>query len=686
MTIGNAEKDISVFKGGRIKHFYDQWTQITSDPEILTIVSGIELEFMSRPVQENTIKQCQFNATEMAAIDSEINKLLAKGVIVESTQESEQFVSPIFLRPKKDGKFRLICNLRGLNKFIQYHHFKMDSLYSVLRMITPNCYMASIDLKDAYYCLPVADHHQRYLKFYWNSKLYMYKACPMGLCMSPRLFTKVLKPLFSTLRKNGHQSVIYIDDTYLQGDTIEACNQNVIATANILREYGFVINPEKSVFGATQKLEFLGFILNSVEMTVSITENKSEKIVSICRNYLSSKKSTIRELCTVIGNLVASFPAVTHGKLFYRQLENEKIAALKEAKGQFDAAVSLSKQATEDLQWWLSNIPGSKAPIIRGQPDLVIETDASTLGWGCNCQSLNLSAGGPWKHTEADHHINVLELQAVYFALQSLFNDKHDIHIHVLVDNTTAVAYIREQGGSRSLECNAMVRQIWMWAYKRNIWLSVSHIPGISNQKADFESRHFRQENEWMLDQKVFQAAISKLQFLPEIDLFATRNNCQLSKYVSWRPEPESHAVDAFSISWAGMKLYCFPPFSVIPAVLQKMVMDKSVGILVMPNWPTQPYYATAMKMLLACPLFIPKRKTLLQLPAKTDVHKIWDKLDLLICLLSGDQLQTEAFRKTLPTFCSHHGDQKHPNNTNVTYASGKSSVVEGKLIPFGLL
>ena len=477
-----------------------------------------------------------------------------------------------------------------------------------------------------------------------------------------------------------------IDDTYLQGDTIEACNQNVIATANILREYGFVINPEKSVFGATQKLEFLGFILNSVEMTVSITENKSEKIVSICRNYLSSKKSTIRELCTVIGNLVASFPAVTHGKLFYRQLENEKIAALKEAKGQFDAAVSLSKQATEDLQWWLSNIPGSKAPITRGQPDLVIETDASTLGWGCNCQSLNLSAGGPWKHTEADHHINVLELQAVYFALQSLFNDKHDIHIHVLVDNTTAVAYIREQGGSRSLECNAMVRQIWMWAYKRNIWLSVSHIPGISNQKADFESRHFRQENEWMLDQKVFQAAISKLQFLPEIDLFATRNNCQLSKYVSWRPEPESHAVDAFSISWAGMKLYCFPPFSVIPAVLQKMVMDKSVGILVMPNWPTQPYYATAMKMLLACPLFIPKRKTLLQLPAKTDVHKIWDKLDLLICLLSGDQLQTEAFRKTLPTFCSHHGDQKHPNNTNATYASGKSSVVEGKLIPFGLL
>jgi hypothetical protein len=617
------------------------------------------------------------------AIDNEISKLLDKKVIVESVQQSEQFVSPIFLRAKKNGKFRLICNLRGLNQFIQYRHFKMDSLFSVLRMITPNCFMASIDLKDAYYCLPVADHHQRYLKFYWKSKIYRYKACPMGLCMSPRLFTKVLKPLFSHLRQMGHQSVIYIDDTYLQGETVEACNKNVIATANILREYGFVINPEKSVFNATQELEFLGFILNSVDMTVSITKDKSDKIMSICKSFLRSGKNTIRELCTVIGNLVASFPAVTHGKLFYRQLENEKIIALKQAKGQFDQVVSLSNQAINDLHWWLSNISGSKAPITRSQPDVVIETDASRLGWGCNCTSLNKSAGGPWRQTENNHHINVLELQAVYFALQSLFNDKNDMHIHILVDNTTAVAYIREQGGSHSLECNAMVRNIWMWAYERNIWLSVSHIPGKLNQSADFESRHFKQDNEWMLDQKLFKTAIEKLKFTPEIDLFASRNNCQLSKYVSWRPEPESYAVDAFSISWTGMNLYCFPPFSVIPAVLQKMVIDQAIGILVLPNWPTQPYYATAMKMLIAHPLFIPKSKTLLQLPAKNDIHKIWDKLDMLVCLLSGDHSKTEIFRQMLPKFCSHHGDPKRQNSTNAIYANGKSSVIDGKLIHF---
>lgn len=141
------------------------------------------------------------------------------------------------------------------------------------------------------------------------------------------------------------QSVIYIDDIYLQGDTIELCNQNVIATSNILNKCGFVINPEKSVFIASQEIEYLGFILNSREMTVSITNQKAEKMIGLCKDFLKCKTNTIRDLSAIIGNLVASFPAVTHGKLFYRQLENEKIKALKEAKGQFDAGVHLSDLA-----------------------------------------------------------------------------------------------------------------------------------------------------------------------------------------------------------------------------------------------------------------------------------------------------------------------------------------------------
>lgn len=96
------------------------------------------------------------------------------------------------------------------------------------------------------------------------------------------------------------------------------------------------------------------------------------------------------------------------------------------------------------------------------------------------------------------------------------------------------------------------------------------------------------------------------------------------------------------------------------------------MGILVMQNWPTQPYNATLMKMFQIQCMFTDAKK-LLQLPGTNQIHKFWDKLDLLICLLSGDRLVAETFRITLPTFCSHHGDQTQQNNTGVTCESGKN-------------
>lgn len=94
-------------------------------------------------------------------------------------------------------------------------------------------------------------------------------------------------------------------------------------------------------------------------------------------------------------------------------------------------------------------------------------------------------------------------------------------------------------------------------------------MPGTNNCQADFESRNFREEYEWKLDKKTYLRATNKLQFKPEIDLFSSTMNHQISKYLSWRPEPEAYAVDAFSISWKNQNNYCFPPFNIIPAVLQ---------------------------------------------------------------------------------------------------------------------
>ena len=277
---------------------------------------------------------------------------------------------------------------------------------------------------------------------------------------------------------------------------------------------------------------------------------------------------------------------------------------------------------------------------------------------------MNVRTGGPWEGSETDNHINVLELQAAYFALKSLCTNKTGIHIRLMMDSMTAVSYIREQGGSKSLACNAIARKIWLWAFERQIWLSSEHLVGSLNVTADYESRHFQMETEWMLDKSVFKNVVLKSGFEPNIDLFVSRVNCQITKFVSWKPQPEAYAVNAFSLDWHHFKPYCFPTFSIIPWVLQKISLDKVTALVVIPNWPTQPFYATAMNMLVNNPTFVRKNRKLLQMPNKPEeIHKIWNKLDLLVCQLSGDQSLIKDYQEGLQILCSQDGDVIQRNN-----------------------
>ena len=138
-----------VFRAGQLTSAVHSWYEITNDPTIIQFVKGVFLEFTQNcePTQISA-RPSIFNSKEQLIVHEEINKLLQKGVIKESHNEHGEFISPIFLRPKPDGSYRTILNLKTFNEFVEYHHFKMDTLESAIRIIKPDCYMASIDLKD----------------------------------------------------------------------------------------------------------------------------------------------------------------------------------------------------------------------------------------------------------------------------------------------------------------------------------------------------------------------------------------------------------------------------------------------------------------------------------------------------------------------------------------------------------
>ena len=152
-----------------------------------------------------------------------------------------------------------------------------------------------------------------------------------------RVFTKILKPPFSCLGEQGHLSVIYVDDSLLAGDTYKDCLDNIHETKLLLEGLGFHIHPKKSVFLPTQAITSLGFEINAVNMTITLTNAKKNKIKDLCVTTLSNSTLTICQVASLLGNIGATFEGVPYGCLHYCYLEQNKIMALREARGNFES-------------------------------------------------------------------------------------------------------------------------------------------------------------------------------------------------------------------------------------------------------------------------------------------------------------------------------------------------------------
>ena len=128
-------------------------------------------------------------------------------------RELYDFISTVFTRTNEDGIIRTILNLKHLNKFVKYHHFEMESLLDAFKIIQPSCWMVSVDLKDAFYSIRFNENFQKILNGLANSTFH---GVPIGCSEARRIFTRILKPTFVTLGKQGYLSVTFIDNSYLQ--------------------------------------------------------------------------------------------------------------------------------------------------------------------------------------------------------------------------------------------------------------------------------------------------------------------------------------------------------------------------------------------------------------------------------------------------------------------------------------
>lgn len=224
---------------------------------------------------------------------------------------------------------------------------------------------------------------------------------------------------------------------------------------------------------------------------------------------------------------------------------------------------------------------------------------------------------------------------AAFFAIKIFASHLNNCEILLRIDNTSAIAYINRAGGVQFPHLSELSRKIWIWCEEIKLWPLASYITSANNVEADAASRITNIDIEWEINNRLYKQITKKFGEFT-IDLFASNLNKKCSRFCSRFPQPDVVAVDAFTIPWGTERFYSFPPFALILKTIRKIIIDRAEGVVVVPCWPTQPWYPLFQSLLKSPPIrFEPDKNNLLS-PCRKKVHPLAAELSLIAGNLSG--------------------------------------------------
>ena len=650
----------SVPVAGRLQKFSSFWERLTSDPWILEIVhQGYKLELLypDSPPRFSGIK-VTWDHTGDTVLADEVAELCAKSAIerVPPCQERDGFYSRYFTVSKKDGGLRPILNLKPFNRYIRKRTFKMETLQSVIPLMLPGLWMASVDLKDAYFHVPIYRGHWKYLRFFINGVAYQFKVAPFGLSSAPRLFTKLVVIIIAWLRLRGVQLFAYLDDFLIVGSSPEAVLRSLTLTIQALTRAGFIINVKKSDLTPTQDLVYVGGRFRTRVGRVFLPEDRKLALIKFVQVMMRvGMYFPALGWLRLLGLMASTITTVDMARLRMRPIQWFVKAAWLPDQG-FSFPIMMKGTLLPSLRWWTESENLSQGmPFVPAPHTLTLTTDSSMEGWGGHMLTRESKQealfSGIWSTYDRRCHINYLELKAIRLTLEQLTRQVTDNLVLCECDNTTAVAYINRQGGTRSSTLYKEALRLFNWAALNRVVLRAVHRPGVNNQLADFLSRNRPDPLEWALSHQVC-ASLFRRWGLPQVDLFASEQNHKLPLWYSRIPCPSATAVDAFRQNWRGLYVYAFPPVSLILKTLLKLQSDQvEEAIVVAPWWPRRTWFLRLQSMATETPVSLPLSMYLLSqtLPERgTLFHPDLERLGLVAWKLSGSVGAAPALRDQL--------------------------------------
>ena len=269
------------------------------------------------------------------------------------------------------------------------------------------------------------------------------------LCVSastaPFLFTRVFQPVSAWAHRRGIRLTRYLDDWLITATDQQTVAAHTDQIVRLCQRVGLIINFKKSDLAPSQRVTYLGMDIDTQSFLTRPTADRIQRLNGVLRSFSIGVPVAAVVFLRLLGHMVSLEKIVPGARLRLRSIQFH----LKDhwsSEQDLSTLVPVVSALQPDLLWWSDPVNLLRGhPIHELEPDFLLFSDASRLGWGAHLGESQVS--GLWSAADLRHHINWLELRAVWLGLRHFHQTVAGSTVLAMTDNTTVVGYIKNQGG-----------------------------------------------------------------------------------------------------------------------------------------------------------------------------------------------------------------------------------------------
>ena len=374
-----------------------------------------------------------------------------------------------------------------LQEKIESHYASVEEICQMVMRIGPGAMIYKRDLRQAYRQFPVDPADYYLLGYFWNDVYYFDTVLAMGQRNAGVGCSRATNAVMFIHSKFGHHGTSYLDDLigvsepHLASDAYENLG-------GILRELGLVENIPKACPPAVNQ-NVLGVVVNTVTMTISVTEERLSEINSLLEKWKNKKTCNKKELRSIVGKLAYVSKCVRQSRIFLNRL----LEVLRSVAWKSTTRIKLSADFHKEIRWWslfmesFNGVAFIPSPIWL-EPDVSVATDSCLDGCGGICDHQYFHTKFPEFILNQKLPIHQLEFLAVLLGARIWGHKFSGLKIRIYCDNQAVVDVINSSKTKDSFMATCL-RELWLVVSTNEFELRAVHLPGEDNRVADWLSR-----------------------------------------------------------------------------------------------------------------------------------------------------------------------------------------------------